>query len=174
MPSLPTHRQLRTSLPLRAASSRQARQLRLLQDASHQIAAALDVDVVLERVVKAISSSLGYPFVTAALVEDGNLVTRHVMAPAHVQLPPLPDKLSLDGPGVSIWAVHQAQPVVCNDVGKDPRFLFRPELSSTRSEMVVPLCGRFAVLGVIDLQADYVNAFDADDLELISTLAEHA
>ena len=91
-----------------------------------------------------------------------------------MSLPPLPDKLSLDGPGVSIWAVHHAQAVVCNDVASDPRFLFRSELSTTRSELVVPLRGRFAVLGVIDLQADQTNAFDNDDLELISTLAEYA
>jgi signal transduction histidine kinase len=175
MPSPPQRRhRLRARPSLRAASSRQARQLRLLQDVSHQIAAALEVDVVLDRVVKAISSSLGYPFVAAALVEDRYLVTRHVMAPPHVQLPPLPDLLPLDGPGVSIWAVHQAQSVVCNDVASDPRFLFRFELSTTCSEMVVPLRGRFGVLGVIDLQADYANAFDNDDLALISTLAEYA
>jgi signal transduction histidine kinase len=174
MSSPPRRRRLRAGPPLRAASSRQARQLRLLQDVSHQIAAALDVDVVLDRVVKAISSSLGYPFVTAALLEDGHLVTRHVMAPPHVLLPPLPDRIPLDGPGVSIWAVHHAQSVVCNDVANDPRFLFRSELSTTRSELVVPLRGRFGVLGVIDLQADHLNAFDKDDLELISTLAEYA
>jgi signal transduction histidine kinase len=167
-------RRLRASRSWRAASSRQARQLRLLQDVSHQIAAALEVDVVLARLVQAISSSLGYPFVAAALVEDGHLVTRHVIAPPSVELPPLPDKLSLDGPGVSIWAVHHAQAVVCNDVTSDPRFLFRPEISNTLSEMVVPLRGRFGVLGVIDLQADQKNAFDQDDLELISTLAEYA
>ncbi|MDQ2997333.1 MAG: GAF domain-containing sensor histidine kinase, partial [Chloroflexota bacterium] len=171
MPSSP-RRRLRAT-PLRAASSRQARQLRLLQDVSHQIAAALDVDVVLERLVQAISSSLGYPFVTAALVEDGYLVTRHIIAPPGFELLPLPDKLPLDGPGVSIWAVHHGQPVVCNDVSRDPRFLFRAEISSTRSEMVVPLRGRFAVLGVIDLQADHINAFDNDDLKLISTLAQY-
>src|SRR6476659_6939226 len=142
MPSSP--RRLRASLPLHAASSRQARQLRLLQDVSHQIAAALEVNVVLERLVQAISSSLGYPFVTAALVEDGYLVTRHVKAPPGIALPPLPDKLPLDGPGVSIWAVHHGQAVVCNDVTRDPRFLFRSELSTTRSELVVPLCGRFS------------------------------
>jgi signal transduction histidine kinase/CheY-like chemotaxis protein len=174
MASPPRRRRLRARRPLHAASNRQARQLRLLQDVSHQIAAALEVDVVLDRVVKAISSSLGYPFVAAALVEDGYLVTRHVMAPPHVVLPPLPDRLPLDGPGVSIWAVHHGQPVVCNDVANDPRFLFRAEISSTCSELVVPLRGRFAVLGVIDLQADHTNAFDDDDLELISTLAEYA
>jgi signal transduction histidine kinase len=157
----------------RAASSRQARRLRMLQDASHQIAAALEVDVVLDRVVRAIAS-LGYPFVTAALVEDGYLVTRHVVAPPSILLPDLPDKLPLDGPGVSTWAVREAELVVCNDVEYDPRFLFRPELSSTRSELVVPLRGRFGVLGVIDLQEDHPNAFDHDDLELISTLAEYA
>jgi signal transduction histidine kinase len=147
--------------------------LRLLQDVSHQIAAALDVDVVLERVVRAISSSLGYPFVTAALVEDGCLVTRHVIAPPDIVLPPLPDRLLLDGPGVSTWAVRHAEPVVCNDVDSDPRYLFRSELSRTRSELVVPMRGRFAVLGVIDLQADRRNAFSEDDLELVTTLAEY-
>jgi signal transduction histidine kinase len=173
MPSSQSRR-LRASRNWRAASSRQARQLRLLKDVSHQIAAALEVDVVLDRLVQAISSSLGYPFVTAALVEDGYLVTRHVKAPPGMELPPLPDRLPLDGPGVTIWAVHHAQPVVCNDVTSDPRFLFRPEISATLSEMVVPLRGRFAVLGVIDLQADQKNAFDNDELELISTLAEYA
>jgi signal transduction histidine kinase len=173
--SSPTRsRWLRARPPLRAASSRQARQLRLLQTVSHQIAAALEVDVVLDRVVKALSSSLGYPFVAAALVEDGQLVARHVVAPPHVLLSPLPHRFPLDGAGVCVWAVHQAQPVMCNDVSRDPRFLFRPEISLTRSELVVPLRGRFDVLGVIDLQAEHENAFDDDALALLSTLAEYA
>jgi signal transduction histidine kinase len=174
MPSSPHRRRLRAGAPFLIASSRQARQLRLLQDASHQIAAALEVDVVLERLVNVISSSLGYSFVAAATVEDGYLVTSHVMAPPSVALPPLPDKLPIDGPGVSTWAVREAQAVVCNDVDNDPRFLFRSELSATCSELVVPLRGRFGVLGVIDIQDDHKNAFDEEDLELLTTLAEYA
>jgi hypothetical protein len=71
--------------------------LRLLQDVSHQIAAALEVDVVLRRLVQAISSSLGCPFVMAALVEDEYLVTRHVMAPPGIELPRCPINFRIVG-----------------------------------------------------------------------------
>ena len=76
-----SHRRARFDLQrTRPTRRRQARQLRLLQHASHQIAAALEVEVVLERLVEAICSSLGYQFVFAALVEGDQLVFHNAMS----------------------------------------------------------------------------------------------
>jgi signal transduction histidine kinase len=167
-------RRLRAGAAFFKAARRQARQLQLLQNASHQIAAALDVDVVLERLVEAIYSSLGYRLVSAALVEGDYLVFRNAMATPGTALVPLPDAIPLNGPGLTVWAVRSAAPALAGDVNSDARYLLRAEFSGTRSELAVPMRGRFEVLGVIDVQSDQPQAFDKGDLELLATLAEHA
>jgi sigma-B regulation protein RsbU (phosphoserine phosphatase) len=42
---------------------------------------------------------------------------------------------------------------------------------ATRSEMVAPIFTNDEVIGVFDLESDAVNAYDADDLEVLSLLA---
>ena len=66
------------------------------------------------------------------------------------------------------------QPALVGDTSGDPRFLVLADLPTIRSELVVPMRGRFEVLGVIELQSDQLNAFDEGDLELLMTLAEYA
>ena len=127
---------------------------------------------MLERLVHTVYVKLGYRFVAAALVEGELLVFRKVAAQPDHPLPSYPEGLALSGPGLTTWAVRQATAVLVNDVNADPRYLTR--VSSTRSELVVPLLGRSGVIGVIDLQSDHDRAFDQHDLNLIQTLSEHA
>lgn len=151
---------------------RRAQQLHILQDVSQQIAAALEVETVLSRLVQTVYDKLGYHFVAAALTEGDQLVFRKVAAQPGYPLPPYPEGLPLDGPGLATWAVRQATPVIVDDVATDPRYLTR--VSLTRAELVVPMFGRFGVIGVIDLQSEQPAAFDRHDLRLIQTLSEHA
>jgi signal transduction histidine kinase len=158
----------------RSSAQRRAQQLRLLQEVSHQIAVALEVQTVLERLVQAIRRTKGYPHVSAALIEGDKLVFRPTgtasVAPRRGEAIALP----LDGPGLTTWAVRHAEPVLVDDVTVDPRYLLVEELAMMRSELTVPLIGRGGVIGVIDLKSDRTSAFDRHDLNLMRTLADHA
>ena len=55
------------------------------------------------------------------------------------------------------------------DVLQDPRHL--PGISSTRSELCVPLRVGERVIGAIDVQSPRVNAFSSSDERLLTTIA---
>jgi signal transduction histidine kinase len=156
------------------SARRRARQLRLLQNVSHEIAAALEVETVLDRLVRMTHTTLGYQTVAAALIEGDQLVFRSVATIPGITPPPHPDAIPLDGLGITTWAARNAEPLLVGDVGADPRYRGPVEFAATRSELAVPLIGRAGVLGVLDLQSDRPNAFDRHDLELVKTLSEYA
>jgi signal transduction histidine kinase len=68
-------------------------------------------------------------------------------------------------------AARTQQPVVVNDVRADPGFLPNPLLPATRSELALPLVVGSRLLGVLDVQADTVNRFTAEDVQVQATLA---
>ncbi len=61
--------------------------------------------------------------------------------------------------------------VVINDVQEEPGFLPNPLLPETRAEMAVPLVVGDEVLGVLDVQADEVERFTSEDINIFTTLA---
>jgi len=68
-------------------------------------------------------------------------------------------------------AARTKKPVIVNDVRSDPGCLPNPLLPETRSEMAVPMLVGDELLGVMDVQADHVNAFSEEDANIQLTLA---
>jgi GAF domain-containing protein len=68
-------------------------------------------------------------------------------------------------------AVRTKQAVIVNDVRSEPDWLPNPSLPDTASEMAVPLIVGDQVLGVMDVQADRINAFTEEDANIQTTLA---
>jgi len=58
------------------------------------------------------------------------------------------------------------------DVAKDPIHFQNPDLPHTRSEMALPLMISGQVIGALDVQSTEPNAFTADDIEVLSALAD--
>ncbi|RJP53138.1 MAG: HAMP domain-containing protein [Anaerolineaceae bacterium] len=68
-------------------------------------------------------------------------------------------------------AARTKKPVIVNDVRSDPGWLPNPLLPETRAEMAVPMIVGDDVLGVLDVQADHVDAFTEEDANIQMTLA---
>jgi PAS domain S-box-containing protein len=68
-------------------------------------------------------------------------------------------------------AARTRQGVIVNDVMADPGFLPNPLLPDTRSEMAVPMIAGEQLLGILDLQADTVDHFTVQDVQIQTTLA---
>jgi GAF domain-containing protein/HAMP domain-containing protein len=68
-------------------------------------------------------------------------------------------------------AARTRQAVIVNDVKSEPDWLANPLLPDTASEMAVPLIIGDQVLGVLDVQADRINAFTQEDANIQATLA---
>jgi signal transduction histidine kinase len=77
------------------------------------------------------------------------------------------------GQGVTGWVALHGRPLVVPDVTKDPRYIsVKPEI---RSEMAVPMIGeRGAVVGVVNVDSEQVNAFDENHLKVLTLLTNEA
>lgn len=60
---------------------------------------------------------------------------------------------------------------VALDVGQDAVYFDNPDLPQTRSEIALPITAEERVIGVLDVQSTEPNAFDQQDIEILSTLA---
>ncbi len=76
------------------------------------------------------------------------------------------------GEGVTGWVLRTGRPARIGDVRKDPRSLAARR--SVRSELAVPLEVNGEVRGVLDVGADRVAAFGAEDEVLLQDLASQA
>lgn len=72
------------------------------------------------------------------------------------------------GEGVAGWVVEHGEPVLINDVTKDPRYVQLPGTKTAIASMLcVPLIARGERVGVVTATTDRKDAFGSDDLELV-------
>src|SRR5438876_387970 len=88
-------------------------------------------------------------------------------------LPPAASKLKLKlGEGVTGWVARAGKPARVGDVSKDPRYVMVQR--NVRSELAVPLEVNGVVRGVINVDSDRLNAFSAENQELLQELGGQA
>jgi signal transduction histidine kinase len=64
------------------------------------------------------------------------------------------------------------QPVIANEVEKEPRYLPDENLPDTRAELAIPMHFNEKVIGTLDVQSDRYHAFTGEDVLLIQSLAD--
>lgn len=136
----------------------------VLQRVREAIAGAADRDEILRRAVRALSEGMArYTWTGIYLLEGETLVLHN-----QVGLPTPHMKISI-GQGICGLAARQRKTVVVPDVGKDPRYLACS--LKTRSEIVVPIFKNGEVVGEIDVDSDFPDAFDQEDRRLLEETA---
>ena len=68
-------------------------------------------------------------------------------------------------------AARTRQPVIVNNVRSDPGWLPNPLLPDTHAEMAIPMIVGDELLGILDVQAEHVDAFSEEDANIQMTLA---
>lgn len=76
------------------------------------------------------------------------------------------------GAGIVGHVAATGKPYLARDVGKEPQFLSYSGLPLTKSEMAVPIRYGEEIIGVLDVQSSYIEAFDTRDVEMLQTLAD--
>ena len=76
------------------------------------------------------------------------------------------------GQGMVGWSIAHAQARVALQAEADAVRLATPELSETRSEAALPLRSRGHVLGALTVQSTEAQAFDADAIAVLQTMAD--
>ncbi len=179
-------RDLLDTLEQRVAA--RTRDLQIAADVSKQVTTVLDIDELLERVVRATAKSFNLYACSVFLFDDvQQFLVETVSANAQGNL------LSSNGllvpldaePSIIALAARTRQAIVVADVqstthtlgnGLDVSpasvYLPIPALPDTRSELAIPMIRGDGLMGVFDLQSQSVNHFREEDVRVLTTLAE--
>ena len=154
--------------------NRRAAQLEISAQVGREITSILDMEVLLDRVVRLIAERFGYYHVGIYLVMDETNRLVFYAGAGEVPRPRVNEEGAIDiGPGSMNGEVAQSNnAIVANDVSVDSRFLAVQMLPKTRSEMVVPLRIGARVIGTLDVQSVRVDEFTEDDARIIQALGD--
>ncbi|NBR83916.1 MAG: GAF domain-containing protein [Proteobacteria bacterium] len=144
--------------------------LELLNQVGHVIHSTLDAQEALKLILR---EAVRLMRATSGSVVLVNPTSRFLEIQAAHGLPPdLADFKLPVGLGLTGWVARTGQPACVGDVTKDARYIrLRPEV---RSELAVPLLINNDVRGVLNVDADRLNAFTADDQALLEALSLQA
>jgi len=158
-----------------AEEQRRAEQFRVINEVGRRITAILDIDQLLEEIVRLIQRTFGYYHVALGMI-DGDEVVYDVGAGELWDDPYFdfrPARLKVGKEGLSGWVAARGEPALVPDVSRDPRYVWM-EGSQTRSELIVPIEIQGQIVGVLDAQSDRLNAFDEIDRVVMQSLAHQA
>ena len=149
-------------------------QVRTASEVAQIATSAADLDTLLHQTVKLIIERFGYYYAAVFLLDEAkeyailkdsfSAVTEGPIQLGFVKLP--------IGEGSIIGMVSASnQYYIAADVLEDPFYLPVSDLPDTRSEAVIPLSVGDNVIGVLDVQSHRTNAFEADSIATLQTLA---
>lgn len=174
------HRRLLTALANQAAFSirnaqtfqraqHRAEQLNLIGQVSAEVSSVQPLPAFFHQVVTLIKDTFKYYAVSIVLSDpDGSRL--RAMASTASETRQFIDALE-PGQGMIGWAAANGQTALANNVEVDARYRKLDILPETCSEVALPLLVEDRVLGVLDVQSDRLDAFSAEDVSLMETLA---
>jgi len=145
---------------------------RILTEISQQITSILDINEVLDQVVRLIQRTFDYYHVGIGLIEGDEVVYR-VGAGALWDDPKFqfnPRKLKVGKEGLTGWVASTGKTELVPDVTRDPHYVWM-QGSLTRSELMVPINVKGTTIGVLDVQSERENDFEPTDQELMQAIA---
>src|SRR5690606_18813208 len=74
--------------------------------------------------------------------------------------------------GIIGWVAASGRAYLANDVREDILYVADKLMTSTRSEMAVPIRVGDRILGVLDVNSEQVYAFSRQDLHVMQSLAD--
>jgi diguanylate cyclase (GGDEF)-like protein len=178
MTTLATHAGIAlTNAELFEQTAAKAAQLTMLQAASGRLSRATSVDDVGRAIVEETRRIIDYHNARVYLVEAPDQVVPiafegRVGAYEQVDLDLLRCRL---GEGFTGWVAQHGEPLLIADANRDPRgetIVGTDDIDE--SMLVVPMRYDGATVGVITLSKLGLDGFDADDLRLLTILADHA
>jgi GAF domain-containing protein len=155
-------------------NEKRAKQFEAIAQVARATATNESLETLLPRLTTLISEQFGfyhtgiflldekreYAVLRAANSEGGN----RMLARGH--------KLKVGQTGMVGFVTAVGTPRIALDVGSDAVYFDNPDLPNTRSEMAIPLRIAGEIIGALDVQSIVSNAFQEDDIELLSTLAD--
>src|SRR5512144_1579942 len=153
--------------------------LELLYHVSREVATALDLRTVLQRVLYEALQNVGGERCSIVVLDDeGNAVDATIVYGTQVHEHTTQQLRDTVERGLAGWVVRNRKGVYIPDTSKDERWLMRPDdaVDKTRakSAICVPLLAREQLVGVLTLVHSKPNAFLSEQLDLMQAIADQA
>jgi diguanylate cyclase (GGDEF)-like protein len=142
----------------------------LLYDASQAVLSTFNLDEVLVKILDIVKNYFHIDNAAVLLLDNK---TQHFSVRTSIGRPMEEKNLRIGfGVGLIGTAAQQKRHVYSPDVRNDSRYI--GHFPETKSEVAIPLMVRDEVVGVLDIQSDCVNAFDADTLDMLTLFSTQA
>lgn len=155
--------------------NRRTEQISTVFDISHALSSILDFDLLMDEVVKTIQQRNQYLQVNVYTVHSGRgkIIFRTGTGERSQAYRDAFLTFNIDDEkGILPWVAREEKTFVSNDVRNEP--LYRSPVfmeSIPRSEISVPLITGGEIVGILDIQSDQENAFDANDVFFFEALS---
>jgi GAF domain-containing protein/HAMP domain-containing protein len=138
------------------------------------ISSTRDLDTLLPQIAMAISHQFGFYHVGIFLLDPGREYAILSAANSEGGAVMLDNnhRLRVGETGIVGFVTGNGKPRVALDTGADSVFFNNPYLPETRSEAALPLLAGQEVIGALDVQSTVPNAFDQEDISILTTLAD--
>jgi nitrate/nitrite-specific signal transduction histidine kinase len=150
------------------------RDLAAVAQVNAQISTILDTERLLQDVVDLTKERFRLYHTHIYLVDENEQKLVLTSGAGHVgrQMVSQNRQIDRDNPqSIVAQAARSRKGVIINDVTASPTFLAHPLLPDTRAELAVPLIARGQLLGVLDVQSDKTNYFNAEVLGVMELMA---
>ncbi|HNT74304.1 MAG TPA: GAF domain-containing protein [Anaerolineae bacterium] len=162
------------------ALSKRAAQLEVANAVGQQVISILNLEELLTHIVQQIQAKFGYYCVSVWLrAESHNDLILQAAAGQSLGTEVGGYRLSMQAdPSIIAYVCRTREYYLSNDVLHDPHYMLHPLLPQTCAELALPLeYGRerrpiSGLSGVLDIQSEQLNAFDAADITALQTLAD--
>jgi GAF domain-containing protein len=150
------------------------KKLRTVAEVTSTAASLRDFDILLSLTTSVISDQLGYYHVAIFLLDQQKefAILRSANTEGGLRMLQRGFKVPIGQLGIVSSVAQSAQPRIANNRGEHKFFFTNPDLSKTQSELALPLKSRDEVIGVLDIQSTNLDEFSADDVSILSILAD--
>ena len=153
--------------------------LELLINVSREVATALDLRTVLQRLLFAALQNVGGERGSIVVMDDsGKPVDATIVYGKQFHEHTTTQLRDTVERGLAGWVVQNRKPALVPDTTKDDRWLRRAddsaEQTGAKSAICVPLMARDRLVGVLTLVHSVPNVFDEEHLELMRAIADQA
>ena len=153
--------------------------LELLYHVSRDVAMALDLRTVLQRVLYESIQNVGGERCSIVVLDDaGKVVDATIVYGSQIHEHTTLQLRDTTERGLAGWVIRNRKGVLVLDTSKDERWLMRPDdamdRSGVKSAICVPLLAREKMVGVLTLVHPKPNAFTEEQLNLMQAIADQA
>ncbi|MBN1487805.1 MAG: GAF domain-containing protein, partial [Anaerolineae bacterium] len=170
-----TQRTLEDRVTARTAElTHRARQFQAIAEFNQATTNVLDLEELLEMACRLISERFEYYHVGIFLIDKlGEWADlRAVSSPGGQRMLDRGHRLRVADQGLVGYVARTGRARIASDVGTDIVWVPNPDLPDTHSEMALPLETQGRIMGVLDIQSHYSEAFDQSDIEVLQVLAD--